>query len=101
MFKLMGKVINAILGAQTILIGTYDLQCLPSPGPKVIKLFSCSTTLSTKFILLINVKMPTIVGILAFISRINTQSERLKARNFFTFWCFSFYEQLRLCAQLS
>ena len=65
------------------------------PGPKVIKLFSCSTQLSTKFqvliklkyrrvkkflalslsdavfILLINVKMPTIVGILTFMSRIN------------------------------
>ena len=38
----------------------------------VIKLFSCSTQLSTKFILLINVKMPTIVGILTFISMINT-----------------------------
>ena len=34
-----------------------------SSGPKVIKLFRCSTQLSTKFILLINVKMPTIVGI--------------------------------------
>ena len=40
------------------------------PGPKVIKLCSCSTQLSTKFILLIDVKMPTIVGILTFISRI-------------------------------
>ena len=62
---------------------------------KVIKLFSCSTQLSTKFqlfiklkyrqmkkflalslsyvvfIMLINVKMPTIVGILTFMSRIN------------------------------
>ena len=38
------------------------------PGPKVIKLCSCSTQLSTKFILLINVKMPTIVGILTFIT---------------------------------
>ena len=53
------------------------------PGPEVIKLFSCSTQLSTKFILLINVKMPTNVGILTFISMINTTSERLKARNFF------------------
>ena len=35
-------------------------------GPEVIKLFSCSTQLSIKFFLLINVKMPTIVGILAF-----------------------------------
>ena len=65
------------------------------PGPEVINLFSCSTQLSTKFqlllktkiltnkkflasslsdvvlIMLINVKMPTIVGILTFMSRIN------------------------------
>ena len=64
------------------------------PGPKVIKLFSCSTQLSMKFkflintemaqinpffwsrpsepfILLIYVKMPTVVGILTFIRRIN------------------------------
>ena len=38
------------------------------PGPEVIKLFSCSTQLSMKFFLLINVKMPTIVGILTFMS---------------------------------
>ena len=30
------------------------------PGPAVIKLFSCSTQLSIKFILLINVEMPTL-----------------------------------------
>ena len=45
-----------------------------SPGPEVIKLFSCSTQLSVKFVLLINVKMPTMpkfVGILTFMSRIN------------------------------
>ena len=65
------------------------------PCPKVINLFPCSTQLSTKFQMLINtkiltnkkflalclsdfafsmlikVKMPTIVGILTFISRIN------------------------------
>ena len=34
--------------------------------------FSCSTQLSMKFILLINVKKTTIVGILIFISMINT-----------------------------
>ena len=63
-------------------------------NPEVIKLFSCSTQLSTKFLLLIklkyrqiknflalslsyvvfimlmNVKMPTIVGILTFMSKI-------------------------------
>ena len=49
-----------------------------SPGPEVIKLFSCSTQLSTKFILLINVKMPTIVGILTFISMINTHLRDLE-----------------------
>ena len=38
-------------------------------GPEVIKLFSCSTQLSMKFSLLINMKMPTIVGIFIFISR--------------------------------
>ena len=41
-------------------------------GPEVIKLFSCSTQLSMKFFLLINVKMPTIVGILTFLSRKNS-----------------------------
>ena len=44
------------------------------PGPEVIKLFSYTTQLSTNFILLINVKMPTIDGILTFISMINTTS---------------------------
>ena len=45
--------------------------------------------------------MPTIVGILTFISMINTTSERLKARNFFICRYFSFYEQLKFRAQLS
>ena len=71
------------------------------PGPEVIKLFSCSTQQSTKFILLINVKMPTIVGILTFVSMTNTTSERLKARNFFVCRYFSFNEQLKFRAQLS
>ena len=70
-------------------------------GPEVIKLFSCSTQLSTKFILLINVKMPTIVGILTFISMINTSSEKLKARNFLFHWYLGFYKQLKFHAQLS
>ena len=71
-------------------------------GPdRVINLFSCSTQLSTEFILLINVKMPTIVAILTFISRKNTPFERLKARNFFICWYFSFYEQEKFCAHTS
>ena len=61
----------------------------PNTGPEVIQLFPCSTQLSTKFILLINVKMPTIVVILAFINMINTTYERLRARNFSTFQGFS------------
>ena len=48
------------------------------------------TTFFTNFILLISVKMPTIVGILTFISVINTTYERLKAINFFVCWYFSF-----------
>ena len=64
---------------------------LNSPGPEVIKLFSCSTQLTMKFelliksqiqfialshsdvvfIMLINVKMATITGILTFNSMIN------------------------------
>ena len=45
--------------------------------------------------------MPTIAGILTFISMINTTSERLKAKNFFICRYFSFYEQFKYCAQLS
>ena len=41
-------------------------------GPEIIKLFSCSSQLSMKFFLLINVKMPTIVGILTFMKRKNS-----------------------------
>ena len=74
---------------------------LLKPGPEVIKLFSYSTQLSTKCILLINVKMPTIVGILTFISMINTTSKRLKGRNFFICRYSSVYEQLKFRAQLS
>ena len=33
------------------------------PGSEVIKIFSCSTQLRLKFILLINIKMPTIVSL--------------------------------------
>ena len=69
--------------------------------PRGYKTFSNSTQLSMKFIMLINVKMPTTVGILTFISMINTTSKRLKARNFFICQYFSFYEQFKFCAQLS
>ena len=64
-------------------------------GSDVIKLFSYSTQLSTKIILLINVKMRTIVGILTFISMINTTPKRLKARNFFICRYFSFMSSFK------
>ena len=54
----------------------YLPTCAPSENSdqaaaEVIKLFSCSTQLSTKFSPLINMKMPTTVGIFIFISREN------------------------------
>ena len=61
--------------------------------------FLLSTELSIKFIMLINIKMPTIVGILTFISRINTTS--VLANKDFIFQHFSFYEQLKFHAQLN
>ena len=82
-------------------IAFVDFLFTCSLGPEVIKLFSCTTQLSTKLILLINVKMPRIVGILTFISRINTTSVRPKARNFFICRYFCIYEQLKFRAHLS
>ena len=43
-----------------------------SPGPEVIILFSCSTQLSMELFLRINIKMPTTVGILIFMSTKNS-----------------------------
>ena len=71
---------NIMLNAlkfQTLLSFNSQVKCCLS-GPEVIKPFPCSTQLSMKFVLLINVKMPTIVGILTFISMINTTAERSK-----------------------
>ena len=69
-------------------------------GPEVIKLFSCSAQLRLKFILLINVKMPTIVGILTFISRINYRFRRSKPSISIYLDYFSNYEVLKFQAQL-
>ena len=52
-----------------------------TPGPEIIKVFF----MLNSFIMLIIVTMPTIAGILAFISMINTTSESLKARQVFIF----------------
>ena len=63
---------------------------LKSPGLVLIKLF-----ILIKFILLINVKMPTIVGILTFISSKNTTSGNFIARTISISQHFNFYEQLK------
>ena len=71
------------------------------PGSDIIKLFSCSTELSMKFFLLINVKMPIIVGILTSMPRKNSIlgfSETEKCRISLYFHT---YEQLKFYAQLS
>ena len=54
-----------------------------------------------KFIMLINDKMPTTVGILTFISMTNATPEILKAREILIFQPFSFYEQLKFHTQLN
>ena len=71
------------------------------PDPEVIKLFSCSTQLSMIFVLLMNVKMPAIIGILTFMSMINTTSGSFKARKLYIFFSILVYEQLKFHAQLS
>ena len=61
---------SQLIRIHTVSLATYKFCCNKQPciwawwntGPEVIKLFSCSTQLNTKFILLINFKMPTIVG---------------------------------------
>ena len=72
-----------------------------SPGPEVIKLFPCSTQLSMKFFPLINVKMPTIVGILTFMSRKNSILGLYDPEKCWTSRCFYTYEHLKFHALLS
>ena len=59
-FKIHEVSWDGVLHKDTTCVGINVLIHIHSPGPKVIKLFSCS-----------NVKLPTIVGILTFISKIN------------------------------
>ena len=77
-FYRVNKYVKSKLGPdifQNFLIGNsraFKFLNLASHGPKVIKLFSCSTQLSMKFSPLIHVKMPTIVGILTCMSGKNS-----------------------------
>ena len=57
------------LGPSAQHVSAYSIEL---PGPEVIKLIPCSTQMSMKFFLLINVNMPTVVSILTFISRKNS-----------------------------
>ena len=69
----------------------------PRSGPKVIKLFSCSTHLSMKFVQHINFKMPTIVGILTFMSGKNSILgiyEPKKSRMSLYVYSYKFHAQL-------
>ena len=87
------------------------------PAGKVIKHFSCSAQLKLKFILLINVKMPTIminvemptivgtlmptiVGILTFISTINYRLQSSKPSISIYLDYFGIYEQFQFHAPL-
>ena len=64
-------------------------------GPEVIH-FSCSAHLRLKFILLINVKMPTI----SFISRINYMLSGFIPKNLVYLGYFRIYEEFKFHAQL-
>ena len=78
-----------------------ELHRLLDTAPKVIKLFPCSTQLSMKFFLLINVKMPTIVGILTSLSGKNIILGLSEPKKCCFSWYFYTYELLKFYAQLS
>ena len=65
------------------------------------KTFSCSTQLSMKFFLLIDVTMPTIVGILTFVSRKNSILDFSEPENHRISGYFHRHEHLKYHAQLS
>ena len=79
----------------------YCLMPRGSPRPDVMKPFSISTQLSMKFILLINAKMSTIVGILTFISMINDRLWGFKPEIYIDYGYLSIKEQFKFHAQLS
>ena len=60
------------------------------PGPKVIKHFSCSTHLSIKFVLLINLKLLTIAY--SFLLNI-AEHENFSCNKYENCWHFHIYEQ--------
>ena len=70
--KLTPACLSLVFSLSTECAMTFVLYALVGrPGIEVIKLFLCSAQPRLKFVLLINIKMPTIFGILAIINRIN------------------------------
>ena len=78
-----------------------NISKISKPGPEVIKLFLCSIQLSMNFFLLINVKMPTIVGILTFMSGKNSILGLSEPKKNWISWYFYTYEHLKFHAQVS
>ena len=72
-----------------------------NPGPEVIKLFSCSTQLSMKFVLLINLKLLTILNsfLLNIAEHENFSANKYENANLS--WHFHIYWQRKFHAQLS
>ena len=79
---------------------TIHNQC-QSSGPKVIKLFSCSSQMSTKFQLVIKTKIPTNEEVYCFKSLRCCIYPADKCLNANDCWHFNIYEQDKICAQLS
>ena len=71
---------------------TVDSSCILAT--RFYNLFSYSTELSMKLILLANVKMPTIVGILTFTSRINKPSLSVLKQEISLFFSILVYEKI-------
>ena len=81
--------------------GAWSFCSRGKSGTEVIKLFSCSNQLGMKFFLLINVKMPIIVGILTFMSGKNSILDLPEPKKSRISWYFYTYERLEFHAQLS
>ena len=77
----MFRQIDAHLGRPDSLIKKVKIAAAKTDRtrPEVSKLFSCTAQLSMKFFLLITVKMPSIVGILTFMSRKKKHSRFIQA----------------------
>ena len=81
---------------------SYTRYCITNnSGPGVVTVFSCSTLLRLKFILLIGVRVPTTVGTLAFVSGMNYRPWKFKPLVFVYSGYYGVCEELEFQAQLS